>query len=343
MSDEEPVLRQGFVLPVRAGRDGGPSRKQARGPRWRRTSHGFYVPSSVSSDDVDQRIVEASVLVPPRHAVTGWAALRWQGGRWFGGLSPSGRRLPITICVGTHDIRRQPGIEVSGEGPSSALVRLVDGVPVMDARAAVSFEMRYAASVRLALVELEKAVDDDLVSIAEMEEFLATQNGWTGIPRARDAMPWAQENSWSPQEVHLRWVWEVEAGLPRPRCNAPVFLLSGTHVATPDLLDPETGVFGEYDGEVHLDRETRDRDLRREAALRDLGLEGAVMTAADRIDPSRFVTRLRSAYARARRRPAAGRGWTVEPPAWWTPTETVAQRRALTVEQRRRFLRHRSA
>lgn len=342
MSDEGRELRAGCVLPVRAGGDG-PTRKQVRGPHWRRTSQGYYVPSSVSADDVEQRIVEASVVLRPQHAVTGWAALRWQGGRWFSGLTGAGERMPVTLCIGTGNTRPQPGIEITEEGPNTERSRWVDGVRVMQPCLAVSFLMRYAPSVRHALVELEKAVDDDLVSVAEMEAFLATQNGWTGVPRARKAMPWAQENSWSPAEVEMRWVWEVVAAFPRPRCNAPVFTLDGRHAATPDLLDPEAGVYGEYDGDHHLERAVRDRDLRREAVLRDLGLEGVVMTASDRRDPGPFISRLRAAYARAGRRPASERRWTVELPPWWTPTETVEQRRALTDDQRRRFLRHRSA
>ena len=73
-SPDAASLPPGLVLPVRCG-PGGPSRKAARGPHWRRTSHGFYVPASVTDDDVRQRIVEASVLVPPGGAITGWAAL----------------------------------------------------------------------------------------------------------------------------------------------------------------------------------------------------------------------------------------------------------------------------
>lgn len=342
MSDDGRELRAGHVLPVRVGGDG-PTRAQARGPGWRRTSQGFYVPSSVPDDDVDQRIVEASVVVRPRNSITGWSSLRWQGGRWFDGLTAAGEKRPVTICIGTGNTRPQPGIEVTGEGPSTQYVRWVDGLPVMDPRPSVSFLMRYARSELQALVELEKAMYDDLVSIAEMDDFFLRQSGWTGIPQARDVTPLAQENSWSPQEVEMRRVSEIGLDLSGLRCNAPVFDLAGRHVATPDVIDPVAGVYEEYDGEVHLTRASRDRDLRREAVLRDVGLEGATMTAVDRADPSAYLSRLRSAYARAARRSVADRRWTLEQPPWWTPTETVEQRRALTADQRRRFLRHRSA
>ncbi len=87
----------------------------------------------------------------------------------------------------------------------------------------------------------------------------------------------------------------------------------------------------------------RDRDLRREGAFRSHNIEMATMTAPDRHDPRAFVTRLHTAYRHASRHPVAERTWTIEPPSWWTESTTVAQRRAMSAEQRRRFLGHRAA
>lgn len=342
MADEVRLLREGFVVPLRVG-GGGPTRKRARGPHWRRTSQGFYAPSTAPTDDVDQRIVEASVVVPPRCGINGWASLRWRGGRWFDGQTPSGGQRPVDVVVSTHDIRPQPGIAVGGESFNPALVEWVDGLPVLDARYAVAFCMRYSRSWREAAIELSKAAYNDLVSVQEVTEFLTPgQNGMTGVPQARRGLGWAEENVWSPQELAGSIVWQVEADRPRPRCNQAIFDLTGRHVATPDLLDADAGVGGEYDGPVHLDRPQRDKDLRRDGALRHHDLEIVYMTAPDLHDPRHFIGRLHDAYRRAARRPVTDRTWTIEPPPWWVPTETVEQRRALTAEQRTRFLAHRS-
>ena len=345
-SDDAGSLPDGLVLPVRCAPTdpAGPTRKAARGPGWRRTSHGFYVPASVPTDDVRQRIVEASVLVPPGCAINGWAALCWQGGRWFGGLSATLAPLPVPIVTGTRDVRPQPGIALSGEGLDPRMVRWVHGLPVVDPRYATSYEMRYAGSDRAAVAVLDSAAYSDLVSIEELADFLETQYGWTGVPRARRAAPHADENSWSPREVQLRGVWTQEAGLRRPLCNQPVFdVRTGAHIGTPDLFDPVAGVGGEYDGDLHLVRSQRDHDLRREGAFRAHNIEVATMTASDRGDPWAFVERLHTAYRHAERHPVAGRTWTIEQPHWWTDTSTVALRRALTADQRRRFLAHRVA
>ena len=67
------------------------------------------------------------------------------------------------------------------------------------------------------------------------------------------------------------------------------------------------------------------------------------MVAADLVDPSDFVWRLRAAYERASYQPESRRRWTIVPPSWWTPTLTVAERRALDPWQQDRLLRHRRA
>lgn len=323
----------------------GPTPGQARGPGWRRTSYGFYVPAGAGDGSVEQRIAEASVVVPSRCGITGWAALRWLGGRWFDDTTASGERRPVVIAIGTHDVRPQPGfgIAVTGEGLSAAMVIDVDGVPVTKPVWSVSFEMRYAAGWRRAVAALDMAAFNDLVSVAEQAEFVGHQNGWTGVPRAREALPFATENSWSPAETFMRLVWEVDADLPRPLCNRPIFDLAGRHLGTPDLLDLESGLMGEYDGADHLLRGQRARDVPRAERLRAHDLESVTMLADDFKDLDAYIARLRRARRTAFRRQPARRTWTIEPPWWWTPTVTVEERRALTDVQRERFLKHRSA
>jgi hypothetical protein len=339
--------RHGLVVPVRMDPTGktGPTRGQAQGPGWRRTSHGFFVPSQVDADDVEQRIVEASVVVPEGLGITGWAGLRWLGGRWFEGTTAAGDRRPVTIAISTYDIRSQPayGIAISGEGLWRRMAIVHDGLRITQAVWSVSFEMRYAESWRRAVVALDMAAYNDLVSLEEQTEFLSHQNGWTGIPQARKALQFADENSWSPAETLMRLTWVIDAELPPPLCNQPVFDLHGRHLGTPDLLDVETGLMGEYDGPDHLQRAQRARDIQRAGLLHAHDLESVTMVAEDFRDLDGYLRRLRDARRRAQRNSAHPRTWTIEPPWWWTPTVTVAQRRALTLEQRLRFLKHRSA
>lgn len=341
-------VRRDVAVPVRpdpAGRTG-PTPKAARGPRWRRSSRGLFVPADVDADRVEQRIVEAAVVLPEGWgAVTGWAALAWLGATWFDGSPWGGGPLrPVDLVVGgNRPIRPQPGIATSEERLVGADVIVFDGLPVTIPARSVCFEMRYSRNVWQAVATLDMACFNDIVSIDEAAAYAATIPGWTGIPRCRDAMPFAEENSWSPREVDMRRVWTAVAGFPRPVCNVPVFGPGGVHLGTPDLIDPTAGVVGEYDGALHLASARRHRDEEREHRFRAHGLEYVTMLAGDLPDPSAFIERLRCAYERAADIPPERKRWQLQAPDWWIDTSTVASRRALSASWRARLLAHRAA
>ena len=336
--------RPGLVTPVRVDPRGlaGPTRAQARGAQWRRSSQGFYVPAWVDPQLVEQRIIEAAAVLPRYGGVTDWAALRWLGGRWFHGRTPGGRDRDVTLATGDLHVRARPGIAICEEKVDPRDLTTVDGLRVTTAVRSVCFAMRYAPTVRDAVVALDMAAYSDLVSIDELTAYALAHPAWTGIPRCREALGHADENSWSPMEVEIRWIWTVDAERPRPLCNRPVFARSGRHLGTPDLIDLTTGVVGEYDGALHLAGRQRAKDLDREADLRAAGLEYVAMVAADRADPSGFIKRLHAAYDRARRRSPGERLWTTELPPGWVETDTVAARRGLDDRQRARLLRYRA-
>jgi hypothetical protein len=336
------------VVPVRvdpAGRRG-PTANAARGPLWRRTSRGFYVPATVDPTYVEQRVVEAAAALPADWGgVTGWAALAWTRATWFDGTPwGGGSARPVTLAIGGNRwARPQSMFETSEERLSPRDLLVVDGVRVTSAVRSVWFEMRYARDERDAAITLSMACFHDAVSIDEMLAYAANLRGWTGMPKGRKAIPLATENAWSPREVGMGHVWTLDAALPPPLYNTPVFDLDGRHIGTPDLLDPVHGVFGQYDGGLHLTGTRRSKDVVRDERFRAHGLEGAIMLRGDVPDPTAFISRLRAAYERAADRPARRRLWTAQPPAWWIDTTTVAGRRALSSSLRARLLAHRVA
>lgn len=335
-------------MPVRPDPSGrtGPTRYQVNGRRWRRSSAGFYVPAEVSTELPEQRIVEAAQMIPGYGGVTGWAALCWQGGRWFRGddlrVDGAPALRDVTIATMIH-ARSQPGVVISEERLNRREIAMVDGLPLTIPARSVCFEARYAPDLRSAVRVFDMAAYNDIASLDECAAYLPHLNGWTGVPQCREAFALAEENAWSPREVDLRMVWRPDPQLPRLLCNVPVFDLHGRLIGAPDLLDPVAGIVGEYDGAHHLAGPQRSKDVRREAAFRAAGLEYATMLAADLADPHHFEWRLRDCYRRAERRAADERRWTLERPPWWVPTDTVAQRRALTESQRARLLAHRLA
>lgn len=336
---EEP--RPGLVRPARLDPTGqhGPTRSAARNRRnYRRSSFGFYTPTSVDGESADQRIVEASVVVPEGQAITGWAALHWWGGAWFGGVDAAGNALPVELLISTRDVKAQPGFVVCGEGTHPDNIAVVDGVPVTVPAWTVAFLMRRADSLREAVVALDMAAYSDLVSIAEVSEVISHQSSWTGVPQARAALALADENAWSPREVSMRLLWQAGIEGARPRCNLPLFDREGRHLGTPDLIDVAAGVAADYDGVVHLGRDQRRADRTRDEVFADHGVEMVRWLSGDR--PGDFLARLYAAHQRAALR-AGPRSWVVEPPRWWVSTGTVVARRGLSELQRQRFLRYR--
>ena len=106
----------GLVWPVCVDPAGetGPTRGQARGPGWRTTSRGLFVAATVSSELVEQRILEAYAGAGEGAVVTGWASLRLQGGGYFDGLAPDGwSQLPVPLAANGGRVRPRPGVLVS--------------------------------------------------------------------------------------------------------------------------------------------------------------------------------------------------------------------------------------
>src|SRR5690242_3218973 len=121
--------RPGLVAPVRVDPQGltGPTRGEARSKRWRRSSYGLYVPTSAESGSAEQRIVEAAAVLQPGDGVTGWAALHWQGARWFTGILGDGSPRDVPLMAFKH-LLAQPGFVVNQDHRRPGEVIVVDGL-----------------------------------------------------------------------------------------------------------------------------------------------------------------------------------------------------------------------
>jgi hypothetical protein len=270
-------------------------------------------------------------MLPRGAVVTGWAALCWRRARWFTGTRADGSPRPVDVAATTQCLRDRPTVRVHRERFDHEDVVELDGLMLTTAVAAVVFVVRHARDLEEAVEALDMTYRADLVTPRQVEAWLHAHPGLVGIGRAREAVPLADENAWSPRETRTRLAWERHTGT-RPLANRPVFDLQGRHLGTPDLLDPD-GVCGEYDGDHHLDREQRRADLVREQRLLEHGLSPFTIVAGD-LAAGRLGRRLDAARVRASRVPLEERRWTVEPPPWWRPTLTVAQRGGPRVEAR---------
>jgi hypothetical protein len=307
----------------------------------------LFVPSDTSVDNEMQRIVEAVAGAPAGSAATGWAALRWLHARWFAGRTAHGDPLPVPLAIGdSAHLAPRPGVQLWRDWLFDGDIVHVDGLPITRPERSVCAAALRARSLEDTVRIVCMAMADDLVSLAEIRSYAARIKGRPHTRRLNEAIDLSDENIWSPQEVTLLTRWrEQRPGRTPPLCNPPIFDLRGRHLTTPDLLDVEAGVIGQYDGLVHEAIRVRRRDLDVEELCRDLGLEVVTMLSTDLRDLRSFDRRLAAAYERAdqRRREHSDRAWTLEQPGWWTDTSTVARRRALDDEARRIWLRRQVA
>lgn len=310
------------MLPVRIDPSGrsGPTRGQAAGPRWRQTTRGFYVPAHVEVTSA-QRAAEHSVRLPAGGALTGWAALHLLGASYVDGVARDGFTLqPVPLALGSRgNIRGSEEVQLLREPlPPGDVVR-VGGVPCARAERAAFDAMRLAPDLTEAVVVVDMTAYDELSSVRRMRAYVGARPGWRGISQARDVLDLAHENSWSPNETRTRKIWEVDAGLPRPLVNVPVFDRGGRLLGYPDLLDEEAGLVCEFDGAEHRRAARHSSDVGREDVFRRHLLEVTRVTGPDLAAPGRVAERLRAARSRARWLAPAERSWTTTPPPGWQP------------------------
>jgi hypothetical protein len=320
----------GLVRPVQIDPLGltGPTTGQARGPRWRQATRGWYVPVHVDAEMPEQRILEQSVLLPPGGAVTGWAALRLRGARFFDGLCNDGRTprpVPLNAGVG-HPRRPRPGVRWSQDRMTTDEWSPVHGIPAARVERALFDETRRASTLVAAVEGLDNAFAAELTSMSRMQQYVDAHPGWDGVPLSRAALALADENSRSPFESRIRVIWVARAGLPRPLVNKPVFdRRTGRLLGIADLLDEVSGLVGECDGGEHARASRRSRDANRDELFRRHGLETVRITSYDEHRPDTIVDRVLGARSRALWLPEAKRAWTLTPPPWWEQAPSVAE------------------
>ena len=279
----------------------------------------MYVPAGVDETHVEQRILEQGSRIRTHGAVTGWAGLRWRGATFFDGTAAVDELLPVPIVVGHGLLRPDPRITISWEQLPPRERELVDGVWTATAQRALFDEIRRHRIMRQAVVDIEMAVAAGEVTADEFRSYVASRNAWTGVGFAREAADLAGFGCWSPQEVRMVLVWVLDAELPRPLCNQPVFDLAGNLVAIPDLLDEEAGCAGEYQGADHKDGERHRKDVARHDRLRSVGIEVYEVVGGDLLDTDLVTKRMHAAHDRSLFLPPGRRRWTLEKPDWWEP------------------------
>lgn len=297
-----------LVSPLHVGVDISPG--AARGPRYRRVGKGLYLPTTTAMTG-EQRVVVAARRLPRGAAVTGWAALRVAGAGFFDGSASDGRtELPVPVALKPHQrLQRDPSIRQIRGGLCVGETRVVADIPCTTPERAVLDDVRYCHDVRSAVTVMDMALVAGVTTLDRLECYQSGHGFRAGICRFREALPLATDRSLSPMETKMRLIWIMDAHLPPPLCNWPVLDAQGRLLGRPDLLSPELGVYGEFDGALHREREQHRIDVARAEAFRRVGLEGFAVVGADLHDRRLVVTRMQAAVARAHQ--AAAGTWRI--------------------------------
>lgn len=292
-----------------------------------RSERGICVPQYVDEDPDLRAIVTAVAVMGPHNALGGWAALAFQGVRYFE-ASTYGPEAMVHCLPGSQLRPRALVRPFHGWVRPEELIQTEEIKSATIARAAFD-EMRTARSLEAAVVVADMAVsritEGGRTSIAALRHVIDSHHKVRGIVRARQAVDLAIDRSASPWETRLRMKAVRDLRM-KVVANPPIFDLSGNLLGIADLLEPSTGVVLESDGAHHRDVQTHRDDNIREEAFEHAGLVVARFSAEDHAQPAQVVRRIDAAKRRARREMI--RGWTLEPPPWWQSWEPGRRYRA---------------
>jgi len=293
-------------------RAAGHSRRELDGPTWSRDLRGVRTPACLLPEDPFTRIRAALAACPPGSVLTGWASAFVLGARDLDGVDPVTRALlPVRVHVSrTARIRPRPGLVTDRSRLDAAELRAVGGL-LACSPTATAWQLLRCGRLTEAVVALDALLRSGVVGLDAVAADIARRGRRRGVVQARRALELADPGTRSSPETRLRLVWVLAAGLPRPLCNPTVVDEFGHVVGLPDLLDPESGLVGEYDGAGHRTESQHAVDNEREESFEDLGLV-VVRAGAPDLRPAglkRFVARLRAGQARANATPRDRRRW----------------------------------
>lgn len=218
--------------------------------------------------------------------IAGFSAAALHGSRWV----DDGRAVELI-----HDNRhRLPGILTRGDRIEEDEIEVIDGLPVTSPpRTVLDLGCWYPTMTAVAAIDsLARATD---VKTTDVELLVERHGGRRGIVQARQAVQLFDAGAQSPKESWLRVVL-VQAGLPRPDTQIPVFDEFGEAIAYLDMGWEDVKVAVEYDGDQHRSEKRQfSWDVKRLEMLQRRGWIVIRVLAGDK--PAGIIHRVRGAIA----------------------------------------------
>ena len=201
------------------------------------------------------RTIGAWLWSKRRAIVTGVAASAIHGAEWV----DADARIEL-IYAHTHPYP-PAGIVARNERVTDDEVTSIDGIPVTTlARTALDLG-RYQPRDR-AVARLDALMRAAPFSCEEVLQLAKRYRGARGVKSLKNALPLVDGGAASPRETWLRLIY-IDAGLPKPTTQIPIFDNDGTLLRTVDMGWEDFKVVSEYDGDQHrTDRPQYVKDMR---------------------------------------------------------------------------------
>ncbi|GAA1908934.1 hypothetical protein GCM10009737_07550 [Nocardioides lentus] len=268
---------------LRPGRDGrrapagGPVRGNVRSPRYRRVSHGLFLPVQESTTERAEwlRDLRAWREVLPESAVfTGLTAARLAG--WWCPPLPTWAPVFAAVSAGSTCPQRSGLVVSRYRRRSDHRTGWLEGLPV-DGPA----EVLLRCARDLDLLDLVPLVESALRSGAVTAEHVTElcESRRPGVRVLRRALALSYRTTESAGESLLR-LFMVVMGVD-VEVQPTIRDQQGAFVARADLRVRGTPLLFEYDGAVHRSRAAQHQDLRRERTLVQAGQQRRGYTAED--------------------------------------------------------------
>ena len=251
-------------------RRAGLTRRQLQGASWRRVGNSLYVRAALADNPA---LLLAAIH---RHLPAG-AAFSGQTAAWLHGLElPPCDPVEVTIpescgisaragmVVRRASLANQDVVERCGMRVTSAVHTLADlsrRLPLVDA-----------------VVAVDMALHRELVDLGQLHAYMTTHARRKGVAQLRQVIELAEPASESAMETRLRLLL-VQAGLPRPEAQVPLYDERGRFLGRPDLYYRPRRLCVEYDGGTN--RDSLLEDTRRQNRLLNAGFRLLRFAAAD--------------------------------------------------------------
>ena len=280
------ALRKAPFNAAEAGCEG-ITRAPLRGSAYRRLGAGLYRWAGLE-ESPQLKLAAVARRLPAGAAFSGWTAA-WLHGVDVKPCDP----IEVTISepVGSN---RRAGASIRRAALAAKEIVLRNVLPTTSALRTV-VDLGGREPLTEGVVAADLVLHAELVSIAELRNYVSKHPGHKGIARLRRVVGLAEPKAESPMETRLRMLL-ILAGLPRPEVQVSIHDDRGRFLGRPDLLYGNARLAVEYDGGNHRHRLIDDD--RRQNRLTAAGLRLLRFTAADVYEsPDTIAMEVRQALA----------------------------------------------